>query len=208
MNISINSVPSSLVFLIALTAPVVALFVITISLIARPWELRGLPWWGRVRIARTVLVYDAWLDVYGVRARLRRDLRLELRANLWEAAGQVGYRQAVTAVGSVRTLARAAAREPSGPNWARGAAMGVVAGVVVTILQLLASAFWLQAAEAAGVNRVDGNLTPFPGMRAVWSTQSGGIGVSLDMGPSALVVGLAVFILAARPWRLVRRNGP
>jgi hypothetical protein len=59
----------------------------------------------RMWIGRAVVGYDFWLEARGVAGRRRRDLRRELRANLSEAALDVGAREAVRRVGSPRVLA-------------------------------------------------------------------------------------------------------
>ena len=61
------------------------------------------------RIRRTMLAYDYWLDVEGVTGRARKDLRAELVGNLTDATAAVGYPAARRSLGSVRTLATAAA---------------------------------------------------------------------------------------------------
>jgi hypothetical protein len=61
----------------------------------------------RLRVERAVQSYDWWLSWHTTRARRRRELRGELRANLFAAAGQPGgARAAVTGLGNIRQLAR------------------------------------------------------------------------------------------------------
>jgi hypothetical protein len=63
----------------------------------------------RIRIHRTSLVLDYWMDVEGVPTRGRAQRRAELRANLADASEQVGFPAARRRLGSLRELARAAA---------------------------------------------------------------------------------------------------
>lgn len=75
----------------------------------------------RLRIEATVLRYDYWLEMRGVRGRDRRDLRGELRANLHEASADVGTTRALFGIGSPKQLAHAAPDvHPSRPRGASG----------------------------------------------------------------------------------------
>jgi hypothetical protein len=207
MSFDITGAIGLVLFVLAALVPFLVLIGVFVVL-GRPWELTGLPWRDRLRIVNAVNGYDTWLSVRGVRGARRRNLRAELRANLWDAARRVGAVRALAAVGPVRALARNAVPSPAGPNWLRGLVAGLAAAEVVIVLQVIASTIWLDAAEASGASRVEGGLGVFPGMRMVWTAApaGGGAGVSLETGPSAPVIAVAVFLLVSRPWRLGRRG--
>ena len=174
----------------------------------RPWELRGGALLDKLRIADAALSYDFWLSVQGVGWRARRAAVTELRANLWEAAGSVGAKEAIRALGPLRVLARESVPDAAGPRWGHGASVGVVALEVVVVLQLLLMTVVVDTAQAADVGRVDVPVTLVPGMTANYESSQDALSFGVDLGPAPLVVGVVAFLVAARPWRLVRRATP
>jgi hypothetical protein len=174
---------------------------LVVARVARPWELRGGSLIDKLRIGEAVSSYDFWLSWHGVGPRRRRDLRGELRANLWEARQHVGVRQAIAAVGPLRRLASESVPEHRGPRWAFGAAAGLVAIEVFAMFQIFVSTVVVDAAQASQVDRVTVPISLVPGMRTVYeSVPNGGFSFQTQFGPSALVVAVAVFVLVARPW--------
>lgn len=166
----------------------------------------------RARVGVAVGWYGLWLERYDVSRRARRDLKRELRANLVDAASDGrGARAAVVSLGGLRPLARAhaeAAGRDERPHWTSAALLAIVVAGVVFLVQLFAAFNFL-----AGVDAVDGrtvargSLVPFPGSTIERRPLDAGFTVSIDFGPTFAIVALAVFVLAARPWRLLRRGG-
>ncbi len=197
MSTSMLPVPLLLIIAaLALQAPVEVVWIV------RPWDLRGGRWRDRFRVARVVLAYDLWLSLRGIGGRRRKNLRAELLANLWDATLRVGSQQATTALGSTRVLAAQSSGTPGDPQWAIGATAGLSAVLSVVLVQAVALTAWGDAAIAADRPRVEGSITLLPGMRATYEQlPGGGFVLGTDLGPLALVAGLAVFVVAARPWR-------
>jgi hypothetical protein len=187
-----------------------ALLLVTIVAVAvglaRPWELRGGSFLTKLRIGEAVSGYDFWLSLRGVPSRRRRELRAELRANLWEASQRVGVKRALAAVGPMRRLASESVPQRRSPSWGYGVAAGAVALELVVVAQVLLSLVVADAAQAASVERLDVPVTLFPGMRTVYETlPGGGFSIETSFGPVPLVVGLVVLLVVARPWLLLRR---
>ena len=175
--------------------------------IARPWRSNGLGAGDRLRISSALIRYELWLELRGVNRRRRRDLVEELRANLHDAAAQIGSGPAVAALGPVRLMSSEAAGPARGrPHWAAGIITAAMLFLVVTVLELVATAAWVSAADTAGVDRLQGALPLFPGSRANWERLDGGLSVALE--PGWLVVAAVVgFVVAARPWLGLTRPG-
>jgi hypothetical protein len=206
-SVEFGGLGSGLIFL----AFVLTVVVLTVVVLARPWELRGGRLADKLRIADAVSSYDFWLGLRGVGVRRRRELRAELRANLWEAAQRVGGKQAVAAIRPTRRLAAESVATPSAddrrPRWGFGLAAGLVAVEVFVMFQVLLSTVVVDTAEAAEVARLDVAVTLVPGMRTVYeAVPDGGFTFSTTFGPAPLVVGLLAFVVVARPWALVARR--
>ncbi|MFZ0157617.1 MAG: hypothetical protein WAL50_01190 [Kineosporiaceae bacterium] len=204
MTIEFTPAPvAMLLALVALTA--LAAF----ARLGRPWDLDGLSPRDRFRIAVAVNRYDTWLSLRSVSRRRRRDLREELRTNLWAAARRVGAREALAAVGSLRDLAREATPARTGPRWLTGVGVALVTVELVVIAQFLVMSAWLDAAQASKVAEVASGIGLFPGMQARYTSAPGadGLSVAMSPGPSPLVLGALAFLIASRPWRLARRTG-
>ncbi len=192
-----------LIFSALVLATIVA---VTVGL-ARPWELRGGSLVDKLRIAEAVTNYDFWLWVRGVGSRRRRELRAELRANLWEASQRVGARPALAAVGPLRRLASESVPSRSSPRWGHGVAAAVIAVELVVMAQLFVSSVVADAARAASADRLAVPVTLFPGMRTEYVTlPGGGFRLETSLGPVSLVVAVLVLVVVARPWLLLRRR--
>jgi hypothetical protein len=177
--------------------------------VARPWRRGGPPFTDRLRIAAAVHRYDLWLDLRGVGRRRRRDLRGELRANLTDAASQVGAREAVRALGSVRRLATDVAesmRPQAGPRWSAGVVAAGWAFAVVLAGELLATLWWASGAEASGAPRVEGSLPLFPGSWAEFARDDRAMSLGLQPGWIVVAAVAVSYLVAARPWLLVTRR--
>jgi hypothetical protein len=161
-----------------------------------------------IRIERAVLSYDFWLDLRGTPWRRRRDLRAELRANLREAAAHSGARQAVARLGSARGMAaEAAVADATRPRWTVGVHSGVAALAVTLLAALLAGLAWVDGVMSADPDEpVSGSVTLLPGSSMEYRPLADGFAVSTGVGWLPVAVGLLAFLLAARPWRALRRS--
>ena len=180
--------------------------VVTLVVVARPWELRGGRFLDKVRIGEAVSSYDFWLGLRGVGGRRRRELRAELRANLWDATRRVGATEAVRAVGPLRRLAADTAGEALSPRWGLGLAIGLVALEVVVMAQVFLTTVVVDTAQAAGAAKVDVAISLVPGMRALYERSGDGFTFGMTPGPVPFVLAAVVFVWVARPWLLVRRS--
>ena len=162
----------------------------------------------RIRIERAVLAYDWWLDLRGTRARRRRDLRCELRANLGEAATRTSARAAVAALGSTRQMAADATPEDSTrPRWAVGLYSGVTALMTTLVLALLAGLAWADGVMDADPDQpVRGSVTLLPGSAMEYAPMGDGFSVSTSVGWLPVAIGLLVLVVVARPWRALGRS--
>lgn len=164
----------------------------------------------RARVAAAVGWYGLWLERYDVPRRARRELKRELRANLTDAAARRGARSAVASLGGLRALALAhadAAGRDGRPRWTTGILVAAVAAFLVSFVQVLAAVNFLAGVEAVdGGTTARGALVPFPGSSIERRPLGDGFEASIDFGPTFAVVALVVFVLVARPWRLVRRR--
>lgn len=163
----------------------------------------------RLRIELAVWSYRWWLDVRGASRRRRRELALELRSNLLEAAGDVGAHRALSGLGSARQMAADAVPERQGrPLWSNGVQAGVAALAAVLLVELLAALAWLDGviARRPGPAGLRHTLTLFPGSSVRYQPDAPGFSGMLGLGWSCLLVGLLVFVAAARPWRALSRS--
>ena len=161
---------------------------------------------GRDRVSAwwAVLQLDLWQDWYAVPGPTGRAMRRELGANLLEAAGEPGgVPGAVRRLGSLRELAREAVVDTGGVRWGRGATGAMVTFAVVLLAQLVLASVYVDGLLAAG----GGNGTLL-GNEVAATEDGGGLRVTLGMGGWLLLAVPLVFLLVARPWRLVRRAVP
>jgi hypothetical protein len=209
MNVTISSVAGLLVLLAAIALGGGLLWGLAVPasrLRARAGGLRGRE---GLRVEAAVRRYNFWLDWYDVPRRRRRDLRDDLRANLWGSAQDAGAKAAIGRLGPVRALAREAAlADPARyerPRWGFGVSMGILAAGHVIIGQLFLALAWMDGAHASGVARVASSTPLLPGSSIEYTHSAGGFGVEASIGYLFVIAFGLAFLLAARPWRLARR---
>jgi len=158
----------------------------------------------RARIQRAVLTYDFWLDLSGVPRRRRKDLRRELRANLFDASTRSGVGPAIAALGGLRRMAvESGVPGARTPRWTAGAYAAYATFLALIYLQIYASFSWIDGAKAASPNaEVRGGLALFPGAET-WYTPGPDGGFGFQTGWSPIVLTVLVFLLVARPWRVI-----
>jgi hypothetical protein len=165
----------------------------------------------RQRIAWVLVRYDFWMDSRGVPSRARKDLRRELQANLADATAHRGSRAAVLAIGSPRALAYAAGEAHVGrPRWTFGAAVAGLALGALSYAWLFSLLGFVDGVVASGVTGREVSGTSFPWGSQVSATvhPGGGLAFGGTLPWGILVLVLAVFVLAAQPWRpLTHRRG-
>ncbi|WP_380167260.1 hypothetical protein [Jannaschia sp. R86511] len=155
----------------------------------------------RARIWWAVLRLDGWQTWYAVPGRTGRAMRQELAANLRDAAGSAGgVAAAVHRLGGLRELAREAAFDDGRPGWERGAMAAVVAFTLVLLVQLLLSFVYVDGLLSAG-----GGQGVLLGNEVSAREDADSLTVATGLGGWALLVVPVVFVLVARPWRLLRR---
>ena len=157
----------------------------------------------RERLRREVYLLELrqWLDEYP--ARERRALVAQLRGELDAAAADTSMSEAVTSLGRPRALAREymALLPGDRPRWSRGLVW--LAGwllVSLCTLAVFASAL-LQAAAGAGPDGAGARLL-WAEMTAVHTPDKTSLAWTAGV-PWGLLVGLAIFLVAARAWRVV-----
>jgi len=155
----------------------------------------------RARIRWAVLRLDLWQSWYGVPGRIGRAMQRELSANLRDADDEPGgVAGAVQRLGSLRELAREAVVDSGGLRWERGATAAVVAFAAVLLGQMLLSSVYADGLLAAGGGQ--GNLF---GNEVSARDDADSLTLSAGLGGWLLLVVPLVFVLVARPWRLLRR---
>ena len=160
----------------------------------------------RIRIWWTSQHYGLWLDLYFVPRRHRKALQAEFESNLTDASANVGFTSAAASLGSLRHLAAStsAAGIPRS-RWYAGFVGGLTSFVVLMIAFLLLSLYYTEGVVDAGATQpVSSTLFPF-----VWSDitvdPTEGLAFSAEPGPLPVVVGVAVWLLIASPWKSRRR---
>lgn len=155
----------------------------------------------RARIWWAVLRLDLWQSWYAVPGRTGRAMRRELGANLRDAGSEPGgVAGAVQRLGSLRELAREAVVDSGRVLWERGATAAVMAFAAVLLGQLLLSFVYAEGLLAAG-----GGQGSLFGNKVSALDDAGSLTVSTGLGGWLLLVVPLVFVLVARPWRLLRR---
>lgn len=154
--------------------------------------------------------YDFWLEMRGARWSRRKELRRELRANLRAASSDVGTTQALLNVGSAKQLAREATdgEYQRRPQWSRAGFYAALALGAVVLVTLYTATTFTAGVEAAGTvgQEVTGSVFPWLGVEFMARIEEGRGGIAAGAAGSGwLVLGLPllVFVLTARPWRLV-----
>lgn len=158
-----------------------------------------------IRIRRTMLAFDYWMDVEGVRSRRRKELRAELVGNLTDATAAVGFPAARRSLGSVRALAAAAAPDrDSRPRWVVGVYAAIMVATAWAVVTLVATTAWADGALTAGGATVNATGRPF---FAPWAEVTVIRGSTMRMWatlnpPSMLVPSLLAFLVGSRLWRI------
>jgi hypothetical protein len=81
----------------------------------------------KLRILWAGARYNFWLDLHSVPNRKRRDLRRELKANLVQAAANIGTSKALLNIGSLRKLASASTQDGVlRSRWSAGFSVGLI----------------------------------------------------------------------------------
>lgn len=168
---------------------------------------QGLPALDRARISWASLRYDFWLTDNSVPRRSRRALRDELTSNLAEASADVGVQTALRSVGPLRVLAATTARDGQlRSRWLAGWVSAIAVLSLILFAFLVASLYYGSGVLDAGVTQpVRSSLFPFIGSRVTVDPGNDGIALSLQPGPLPLVAAAVAFIIAAKPWRSLRR---
>lgn len=168
-----------------------------------------------IRRENAVQSYDFWLDLRGVRRKQRRALVKDLRANLTEAAADVGMTRALFGIGSPKQLAhQSAPRDPARPRWNSAAFAALITFAFVVLGMQWAVLNAVNGVLASGVTGRDVvvDLFPWLGADTTVHVQPGGAGFSasgaLDSTTAAwmLIPAAVVFLVVAQPWRLLRRS--
>lgn len=166
----------------------------------------------RLRIEDAVQRYDFWLELRGARGRQRRALRRELRANLRDAAADIGVTRALFNIGSPKQLAWEMTPEAaSRPRWSMGAMWASLAFGMVVFAVLLTSISFTAGVEASGVvgETVRGFVFPWFGVDYMARVEPGRGGLSVGAGNVQwyfLGIPLLTFLAVARPWRAFART--
>lgn len=167
-------------------------------------------WFDRLRIERLVWMLDQ--QIYDLPRERRIATRREVRANLLEAAADVGTGEALRRLGGSRGLAEQYLRAEFGDR-PRYSWIGAItaAGFTPLILNYVLSE--ATNAFADGVRAAHGSGTfTYTGVAHLQNVQTVTVsGADIQLGgggwtPVAYVVWLLIVIFAGRLWRLFRRN--
>lgn len=92
----------------------------------------------------------------------------------------------------------------SRPRWRPALRAGTCALAVVWMAEVLSALAWIEGATATGSTAsVATSLALFPGSRVHYVVSGAGGSWGWQPGWLWLAVGLLVFVLVARPWRLI-----
>jgi hypothetical protein len=138
-----------------------------------------------------------------VPGRRRRQIRDELRANLREAAGDVGYEEAVRRLGGLRELAAEYLEaERRRVNIRAGIFSALVVFEALALLWYCMLASFRAGADAGRAGMAEASVGPFsfsgdPGL--------GGASYGLDVAwPLWVLLPLLAFVSGSQAWRLLR----
>jgi hypothetical protein len=159
----------------------------------------------RARVRLAAWWYGFWLEFHSIPGRRRRELKRELRVNLVDAAAASSARRAIQDLDGLRALAGAVARDGiARPRWqTAGVAAAVTFGVIVNV-EFIAALNWVSGVVDGGERAATGVVFPFPG--SVVTYEPPGYGMVLEPGWLPFIGPLLIFVLLARPWRLLRRS--
>jgi hypothetical protein len=171
---------------------------------------RDLTWLDRLRIESTIWAVNTKL--VDLRASRRKSIRQELRANLRAAAAEVGARESVRQLGSLRRLAGEYLDAEYGDRPHPRYFLGLAWAVAVEVAYLAALLLWFEA-YLAGVDAVkphpDGTFTVGDG---IWLPEVGvtyahgkldGWEFSLPL-PMFFLLPTLAYLIGARSWRWLR----
>ena len=160
----------------------------------------------RIRIAWAGTRYDFWLDVNSVPRRRRRELRTELKANLFEASDDVGVTSALRRVGHLRTLASETTRDGQLRSPWRAGCVAAAAMLTMTVLAffVLMLSYTEGVLDSGADTAISSGLFPFFGSRITVDPSANGLSWSLETGPLPLIAAAAAFVLVAKPWRSLK----
>lgn len=160
------------------------------------------------RIKKAVQEYDFWLELRGARRKHRKSLRQELRANLKDAAADVGVTQALFNIGSAKQLAYAMTPEATKrPRWSMGLMWATIAFSATVFGLMYTAATFTAGVDAAGVvgETAHGFVFPWFGVDFMSRIEPDRGGLSVGAGNAQwylLGAPLLTFVLTARPWRM------
>lgn len=159
----------------------------------------------KIKLESWLTRYDFWLDSRGVPMGVRSALGREMRANLTEAATDVGLAQALAGVGEPRALATEAAEDavdPTRPMWLTGLGWALAAALGYAVVMLLSFITFSQGVQAAAVEEASGWALLVPGMELTFTSVDGFAFAAVGFPWLLLVVAVLGFLLGSRIWRL------
>ncbi len=171
----------------------------------------------QARTALFVARYDAALEWMGIRARRRKILVDELRANIADASADGPVREVLGRIGDPRNLARELEPQPRGPQWARGG-IAALALVMIGMWGALVTADTLRQSAAPGPHPASTTVSAqsfsdfLPGITVEWSATTDGNGNALTEGftvnfaPVVPLIPVVLGLVVAAPWRAVGRR--
>ncbi len=163
----------------------------------------------RLRIERAVWTVDTYLS--SLPARRQRAIRRELRANLRASAAQIGARQAIRDLGSLRRLSidylSAEYRGRPSPSMLKGLFWVVAVEAVILTAYVVGIGSFINGLEAAGP-APGSYLARWPvfGMQATVTYDTGGefTGMTSELFLPVLLAWVSgAFVLGSRLWRLI-----
>lgn len=160
----------------------------------------------KVKLEGWLTRYDFWLDSRGVPLGVRSALGREMRANLTEAAADVGLAEALAGVGEPKELATEAAEtavDPTRPTWLTGLGWAFTAALGYAVVMLLSFITFAQGVQATGSEAGRGWALLVPGMDVMVSNSPSSFGFETEGFPWLLpVVAVLGFLIGSRVWRL------
>lgn len=160
----------------------------------------------KIKLESWLTRYDFWLDSRGVPLGVRSALGREMRANLTEAAADVGLGQALAGAGSPKELATEAAEgavDPTRPRWLEGLAWAAAAAVVYGVVVLVSVVTFFQGVSATDAERARGWALLAPGLQIDVVRTDEQLSLGVTGIPWLLpVLALLAFLLGSRIWRL------
>ena len=168
-----------------------------------PTTTRHLSAADETRIALAGFRYDFWLDLHSVPRSRRRALRTELTSNLTDASYDVGVGQALSSLGSIRSLAAESTRDGKfRSRWTAGWIAGATTLAIVLVMFSFLTLYWAEGALDAGATEpIRSSLFPFFGSTVEVDPTQGGLAWSMEPGPMPFIGALAVWLFVAKPWR-------